>query len=119
VKRRPPETDVETLAADYERLILEWEEALSNARKANRIFDDIHAVEVRLRSHEAGRACLEAFMLHPNRAVRLWSSSACLDWTPKRAVNVLEALEVPPDVHSMYAMMVLKDYRAGRLKFDW
>ena len=106
------------LISEFEELALMWD-AERNARKANRIFDKLHKLTLALRASETGRALLESLLSHSNRGVRLNAASARLAWGSASAKGVLEDLVDPRGFHSLDAEMTLREYRAGRMRFDW
>ncbi len=110
--------DVAQMIRDYERLAVAWD-VERNAKKANRIFDKLHTLALRLRDSAAGREALESLLRHDNRGVRLKAASDCLAWGSTDALAVLEALIHPRGLHSLDAEMTLREYRAGRMRFDW
>lgn len=112
------ETDVAHLVVEYEQLSIAWE-GERVARKANRIFDKAHAIASRLRASEDGRKAFESLLDHHNRGVRLKAASECLAWGSEAALVTLEALVDPPGPYSLDAEMSLREYRAGRMRFDW
>lgn len=104
--------------SEYEELAVVWDSE-TNAGKANRIFDRIHSIALQLRSVEEGRQGLENLLGHPNRGVRLKAAADCLAWNSKAAVTALEDLVAPRGTHSLTAETTLREYRAGRMRFDW
>lgn len=111
-------SDDGSLIREYEELALLWD-AERNARKSNRIFVKLHKLDLALRTSETGRASVESLLSHSNRGVRLKAASACLAWDSAPAVAVLEDLVDPRGFRSLEAEMTLREYRAGRMRFDW
>lgn len=103
----------------YERLALDWDAALPVAKKANKLFDRMHALSTEMKRTPEGRRALEGLLTHESRAVRLKTAAACLEWAPGLARPVLLDLVSPRGTHSLSAEMTLREYDAGRLKFDW
>jgi hypothetical protein len=103
----------------YEELVLNWDSALTDARRANNVFDELHALSTELKQTTEGRRILESLLAHENRAVRLNAGSTCLEWAPELARPVIQALVTPRGPHSLSAEMTLREFEAGRLKFDW
>lgn len=101
--------------ANYEDLAVAWDHELV-ARKANRIFDRLHALALGLRESEDGRRALESLLTHDNRGVRLKAAADCLAWDSAQAVGTLESLVNPRGPHSLDAEMTLREYRAGRMR---
>lgn len=112
-----PESTAELLAR-YEVLAIAWD-GEHTARLANRIFDQLHSIAVKLRAEDEGRRGLELLLTHENRGVRLKAASDCLAWGSAGAVAALEGLVSPRGAHSLTAEMTLQEYKAGRMRFDW
>ena len=106
------------LLADYENLASKWDQE-TVSRKANKLFDRLHAIALQLRVDDQGRAGLENLLQHESRGVRLTAASDCLAWGSPAAETALEKLVETPGTHSLNAEMTLREYRAGRMKFDW
>lgn len=115
----PSSRDASEDLDDYERLATEWDQAQGDAKKANRIFDQLHALARKMRESAEGRDALESLLNHPLRGVRMKVAGECLAWAPERAMAVLEALRDPRGTHSLSADYTLREYRAGNLRFDW
>jgi|tagenome__1003787_1003787.scaffolds.fasta_scaffold18099621_1 hypothetical protein len=107
------------LLSQYKDLAVEWDSAQGNAKQANQIFEEMHHIALRLRSTEAGRDGLLSLLDHPNRGVRLVVAGECLAWEPEAATAVLEGLANPRGTHSLSAQMTIREFQAGRLRFDW
>ncbi|WP_045732381.1 DUF2019 domain-containing protein [Pseudarthrobacter chlorophenolicus] len=110
--------DPASLLSEYEELAVAWNSE-TNSGKANKIFDRIHALALQLRSGEEGKQGLERLLCHPVRGVRLKAAADCLAWNSSAAVTALEDLLTPRGTHSLSAEMTLREYRAGRMRFDW
>ena len=106
------------VTAEYERLAAEWSSE-RNARKANRIFDRLHRAALQLRETEEGRMFVESLLHHEDRGVRLTAAADCLAWGSASAISALEGLVTPRGLHSLDAEMTLREYHAGRMRFDW
>jgi hypothetical protein len=111
-------TDTNALLSEYEDLAVAWDSE-TNAGKANKIFDRIHSIALQLRPLEEGKRGLEKLLVHPSRGVRLKAAADCLAWNSKAALTALEDLLTPRGSHSLTAEMTLREYRAGRMRFDW
>lgn len=111
-------TETGTWLSTYEELAIAWD-LEKNARKANGIYDRIHAIALQLRSSEEGRHGLENLLSHPNRGVRLKAAGDCLAWDSEAAIKALEGLIAPRGTHSLSAEMTIREYQAGRMRFDW
>jgi hypothetical protein len=110
--------DVESLIERYEALAIAWD-AETVARKANKIFDQLHAIALQLRPVNEGRKALEGLLVHSNRGVRLKAAGDCLAWDSAAAAKALEELVEPRGRHSLSAEMTLQEFRAGNMRFDW
>lgn len=115
----PNRADIASKLSTYESMALEWVAAQSNAKKANKVFFELHRLALVLRETEAGRAGLVALLGHPVRGVRMKSAGECLAFAPRPAEEALEALISTEGDYSFTAKMTLREYRAGRMKFDW
>ena len=111
-------SDTNALLSEYEELAVAWDSE-TNAGKANRIFEQIHSISLELRPTKEGRQGLERLLSHPLRGVRLKAAADCLAWNSEAAVTALENLLTPRGTHSLSAEMTLREYRAGRMRFDW
>ena len=97
-------------------------EDVDGAERANKLFDQQREDLVRLRVEEAGRSRIEALLHDADPGVRLMAASEALLWAPKPAREVLRRLDENQDTpwqHSISAKTTLKEFDAGRLKFDW
>jgi hypothetical protein len=91
-------------------------------RRANELFERTHAQFKVLRESQDGRAGITALMHDPNPYVASTAAAHSLLWDPEAATAVLEALEAAEDVPGQVqisAKYTLKEWRAGRLSFDW
>lgn len=115
------------MKADEEELIHElrakatqWDSLVgSDAKRANVLFDRVHAIVKLLRGNPRGRLAVQALLTDRNTGVRLLMASECLSWAPDEAIPVLEEIENDPGLHSVSAKYTLKSYRAGTLNLDW
>jgi hypothetical protein len=107
------------LAAEYVTLRVARDAALDTPRKANRLFDRAHAIAVRMRTTEQGRAALVSLLLHENRGVRLGAAAECTPFAPDQSRVILRELIDPRGRHSLDAEMTLKELDAGKLNMDW
>jgi hypothetical protein len=93
----------------------------SNPKKANKGAKQLHACYKVLRESEVGREALISLMEDREPNVRGWAAAHCLQWAPKQARPVLEALsksDVPWQLSSS-AEMTLQEYDKGRLTFEY
>ena len=88
-----------------------------NPNVANRNYDKIIAALRLLRSTDEHWAeVLESALTHEDRHVRGWAATHLLEAKPDLAVKVLEELVEQRGIAGFDAMMVLREWRAGRLK---
>lgn len=90
-----------------------------DAKKANRIFDPLHALAKELRQTPAGRAGLLGLLGHDNVGVRLLAATGCLAWSSDAALSALESIEDSASLHAVSAKYTLRSYRAGAFNLDW
>jgi hypothetical protein len=109
---------VDEMVTRYEELAIAWD-AAPNARRRNKLFDELQELEVVLRSQERGREGLERLLSHKNRGVRFLVASDCLAWDSAPAIAALEELASSHEKHALFAEITLKEYRGGRMRFDW
>lgn len=88
----PENIEPRSLLKSYKRLAIDWDASQSDAKRANSLFDDIHALAIRLRASTDGRAGIETLFQHPNRGVRLKSAADSLQWNSPQAIKTLEDL---------------------------
>lgn len=110
--------EVRALLGAYEDLAIAWD-GDRQAKKANLILDRLHVIALQLRPLENGRRGLEALLLHETRGVRLMAAGDCLAWGSEAAISALEKWVSPRGTHSLSAETTLREYRAGRMRFDW
>jgi hypothetical protein len=116
------------LLAEHRESLVRWGEESERLTergavgRANKLFDRTHAQFKVLRESEDGRVGITALMNDPNPYVASAAAAHSLLWEPEAAVAVLEALEESKDVPGQVqisAKYTLKEWRAGRLSFDW
>jgi Domain of unknown function (DUF2019) len=116
------------LLAEHRETLVRWGEESeqlderSAVRRANKLFKESHVQFKVLRESEEGRAGIAALMRDPNPYVASTAAAHSLLWTPDAATAVLEAMEKSEDVPwqvQISAKYTLKEWRAGRLSFDW
>jgi hypothetical protein len=110
---------VEDLIAEYRSTAAAWDVLQSDAKKANPLFDRIHAIYKQLRTEQPGRDAIAALMDDPATGVRLMAAGHSLAWAPDKAVKVLEAIQAEPGLHAVSAKYTLKSFREGKLDMDW
>ncbi len=112
----------EDLIAAYRTTALAWDVMQSDAKKANPLFVQLHAIYKGPRSDPVGRNAIAALMddATVSVGVRLIAASHSLGWEPDRAVRVLETIERDgPGLNRTTAKYTLKEFREGRLNMDW
>lgn len=120
--RLTPDEHVKTaeLLAAYLETALRWDGLLdSNAKAANRAFDEYHRLYTLLRGTAEGRQGITELMAHSNVGVRLLAATDSLFWSPEEAVSALESIEAGPGLHAVSAKYTLRSFRAGTLNLDW
>jgi hypothetical protein len=87
-------------------------------KKGNAAFDRVIAALAELRERaDRGESVLIELLNHPNGWVRLAAATDLLPLRADRATQVLEDLASGPQSQLEFgAMMVLREWRAGRLK---
>ncbi|MBO0813480.1 MAG: DUF2019 domain-containing protein [Microlunatus sp.] len=115
-------TDIneDALLGEFAERAAAWDSIVgTDSKKANRIFDQVHALAKKLRQTPAGRTGLLGLTAHEISGVRLLAATECLAWSPEVAVPVLEAIEGSGGLHAVSAKYTLMSYRAGTLDLDW
>jgi hypothetical protein len=116
------------LVAEHRETVVRWGEESERlgerraVRRANELFERTHVQFKILRESQEGRAGITALMHDPNPYVASTGAAHSLLWEPEAATAVLEALETAEDVPGQVqisAKYTLKEWRAGRLSFDW
>ena len=110
---------VDDLLAPYAATAERWSSLQSNARAANKVFDENHRLYKLLRVEPDGREGIAKLMSHPDVGVRLLAAAHTLGWEPADACAVLEAIQEGPGLHAVTAKYTLRSYRAGTLNQDW
>jgi hypothetical protein len=105
--------------ARYRALALQWTEARDDPAEANRLFDQLQALQKELRTTAQGRAAITHLLDDPVTAVRLAAATHSLAWEPERAESVLQEIEHGPGLHAVTAKWTLGSYRSGKLDLDW
>jgi hypothetical protein len=103
----------------YRVLVVEWDEARDDARRANRLFDALQELYKEMRGDTAAREAIASLLNDPIIAVRLAAATHSLAWEPDRAIRILEELEHESDLHAVSAKWTLRSYRSGTLDLDW
>ena len=110
---------VSLLLMKYEQNARDWDQAVSDVRKANALFDRTHGLYKRLRANREGRLGIAALLTDPNPGVRVMAATHSLDWHEAEAVAVLEALERAGGLYAVTAKYTLRGHRSGSLNLDW
>ena len=112
------EAAVADLLAAYAATAERWHDLRTDAREANRVFDENERLARALRASDAGRAGIAALIAHPASGVRVLAAAHSLDWCEAEAVVVLEALAAGDGLHAIAAEYALHEFRAGTLELD-
>ena len=120
------EAPLDEVFARYEQTAREWsiestESRDVKARRVNRLFDENRVYLHRLRSDERGRALIEALLDDGDPGVRLKAAAHALEWNPDAARPVIAGVAALEGLwpHRFDAEMTLREYDAGRLRFDF
>ena len=91
--------------------------SIEDYKRVNRAHDKIVKAYLCLKQ-EGPDGILELIKLldHENDSVRSWAATHCLFHNPEKAVPILENIAKSKGVIAFDAEMVLKEWRAGRLK---
>jgi hypothetical protein len=89
-----------------------------NYKRGNVAYDRVIAALAELRGHaDQGEAVLTELLNHPNEWVRLGAATHLLPLRAELATTILENLACGPQSQLEFnAKMVLREWRAGRLK---
>lgn len=110
--------DLEKLVQDYRTASLQtglW----NDAENANQAHDRLHKLYKILRTTPEGQEAISRLMADSDPYVRLWAASHSLFWKPDDARKVLEQIAACGGLLGFDAEMVLKEFDAGRLTFDY
>lgn len=117
---------LEEVFARYEQTAREWSAESSESRdvkmrRANRLFDENRLYLHRLREDERGRALIESLLDDDDPGVRLKAAGHTLEWSPDAARQVLVEVAAMEGLwpHRFDAEMTLREFDAGRLRFDY
>lgn len=105
--------NVEQLAGEYRRLILEKRALHAQPRLGNKISRKIRMVFEELSSTEEGRIALSSLMDDPEVGVRLLAAVDCWRWDETRATQVIEAVMLEPTFDAVSARYALIGLRNG------
>lgn len=88
-----------------------------NARAGNRAHDRIVKALRELQDQpDRGESALLALTVHPDESVRVWAATQLLPLREDASLPVLESVAAGHGLVPFSADMVLKEWRAGRLK---
>ena len=110
---------IERLLEDYAAAAVKHGESTEkgNSRVANKSYRLIvRALRKLDGASPQGRRVLRHLYSHVDSSVRLWAASHLLGVDPEGAVAILEEVSKGPGILAFDAEMVLKEWRAGRLK---
>lgn len=91
----------------------------TDPQRANRAHDRLHEAYKLLKQTAEGREAIVGLLVHPDPEVRCCAAAHSLQWKPREARAVLEQLARRDDVLGFEALMILKEFDAGRLSFDY
>lgn len=121
--------DIQRLIAEFREAVLENAEYSSRALtdpkrktdpdKANRAHDRAHQCYKELRATPEGREAICALMHDPDPDVRAAAAARALFWKPEEARRVLEELIQLGGIIGFECELILKEFDAGRLTFDY
>src|SRR4051812_40252657 len=95
------------LVAAYHQQLLDWHDARSDSKRANKIFKENHKLFKELRATEDGRRAIEALTADPNPAVRIMVATHSLFWSPDLGAAVLDEIEQGKGAYSLDAKYTL------------
>ena len=73
---------VSLLLMKYEQNARDWDQAVSDVRKANALFDRTHGLYKRLRANREGRLGIAALLTDPNPGVRVMAATTAQNLRP-------------------------------------
>lgn len=123
--------DVESTAARYEANLREWaslqqHQSRASVAAANRLVDAGQVLQKQLRETVEGRTAIEQLARDPDRLVRGWAATHCLQWNPALGRTVLEQIRDDEAIDGpgwamagVSAKWTLKTFDAGTLNLDW
>jgi hypothetical protein len=120
--KRLKDTELLTLVEEYRAAACAHGDATEHGdhKRANREHDKIAAVhrELRGRGADALRALLP-LLDDTDPGVRYWAGAHALDFAPQDGERALVAMsEIPNSLVSFSAATTLREWRAGRLRFQ-
>jgi hypothetical protein len=90
-----------------------------NSAACNRAYDKGRQALRELRIQpDRGQTALLGLLNHDDDSVRVWAATDLLSLNSELAIPVLERIAAGAGVVAFDALMVLKEWRAGRLKVD-
>lgn len=114
---------VEDLAAEYRAILVQMHaQRIENGGKPrawNRLVDRMQAIQLRLRTTQAGRDAITSLINDENPTVRSWSAVNALGWAEGVARAELEREAHADDLMGFGAQITLREFDAGRLKTSW
>lgn len=107
------------------------EKYVTNAKAHITDFDNVSKKEIKASNHAADELArlrnllqangqldsLKTLLTHEHKNVRCWAATHFLEVDSKKAVPVLEDLAKEEGLFGFNADMILREWRAGRLKF--
>lgn len=120
---------IQSLIAQFREAVLEEAEYSSRALtdpkrktdpdKANRAHDRAHRCYKELRTTPEGRQALCDLMGDPDPDIQSAAAAYALFWKPEEARQVLEKLIQLGGIVGFECELILKEFDAGRLTFDY
>ncbi|MBK9260062.1 MAG: DUF2019 domain-containing protein [Polyangiaceae bacterium] len=91
-----------------------------NHRIANQAYARIHAIFRQIRDRDADdQRRFMQLLEDDDMRVRGWVAAHALELDPERAIRILESIAIgPSSLEEFAAKMVLREWRAGRLRFS-
>lgn len=120
---------IQILIAQFREAVLENAEYCSRAltdpqrkmdpERANRAHDRAHEIYKELRTTPEGREAICGLMRDPDPDVRSVAAAHALFWRPEEARQVLEELIKSGGILGFECRLLLEEFDAGRLTFDY
>lgn len=113
-------TGVESLLNRFSEGAATWGSLMGgNATKANRLFNELHAIAKALGQSADGREGLVKLTSDESVGVRLLAASESLPWAPEVAAAALDVIAASGGLYAVSAKYTLKSFRDGSLNLDW
>jgi Domain of unknown function (DUF2019) len=115
------EVHMPSTAEKYVQAAIEHGQYIKVGKSAasNRAHDRLHRALRELRAEpDRGETTLLGMLRHADESVRVWAATHLLPLNPDAAIPALEGVARGPGFIAFEALMVLKEWRAGRLKVE-